>query len=356
MTKPALANWNLQETWNGVVTPERPPKKRDYIRASDLGKPFLDRYLDMKGVAPTNAYTPRVKRIFDAGNIFEEVVERVFRLCGILVDAQATIRVEEPGMLPVIGHYDHKVGGHVQIEKVRKFSDKDLFLKVIDSVMAVDPDVADYLKFMYPTNWILDRTLKMAEKLYADYPDGMKVLIAEVKSVNSMSFWAHKNMDPATGFFKGYDNHKLQLYTYLMGTGESEGRRFYVSKDDLTLMESPLELSSVITRDLWMEDVQKMTDYYKADKEPPREDDIVWDIEKEMYVLNWQIERSKFFTRITGFATPEGWAVSLKEELKKKNTADCKSCGKPFTLLTLNKNAGYCGRCAKDGKGVKNNE
>lgn len=353
MVQPALANWNLQETWNGVVTPERPPKKRDYIRASDLGKPFLDRWLDMKGVAPTNHYPPRIKRIFDAGNIFEEVVERVFRLCGILVDAQANIRVEEPGMLPVIGRFDHKVGGHVQIERVRKFSDPQILQKVIDSVTLIDPDVADYLKFVYPTEWILNRTLKMAEQLYSEYPDGMKTLIAEIKSVNSMAFWAHKNIDPATGFFKGYDAHKLQLFTYLKGTGEEEGRRFYVSKDDLTLMESPLHVNSIITEELWREDVSKMTDYYKQDKEPPREDDIIWDDEKQVYTLNWAIERSRFFTRITGFATVEGWAASLKEELKKKNTKACAGCGKEFTLTTLNKNNGYCGRCTKEGKGVK---
>lgn len=352
MVQPALANWNIQDTWNETVTPDRPPKKRDYIRASDLGKPFLDRWLDMKAVPPSNAYPPRVKRIFDAGNIFEEVVERVFRLSGILVDAQATIRVEEPGMLPVIGHYDHKVGGKVQIEKVRKFSDKQLLQQILDAVKTVDPDVADYIQFIWPSDWILDRTLKIAEQLATMYPDGMKTLIAEVKSVNSMSFWAHKNQDPTTGFFKGYDNHKLQLYTYLMGTGEEEGRRFYVSKDDLTLMESPLHLSSVITKDLWLEDVSKMTEYYKLDKEPPREDDIVWDDEKQMYVLNWQIQRSKFFSRITGFATEEGWAMSLKSELKQKNTKACKGCGKEFMLATLNKNDGYCGRCSK-GEGVK---
>src|SRR3954469_7869112 len=100
MEQKGLVNWNIQDTWNDLNAPDFPSAPRDYIRASELGSPFLDRYLKMKGVQPTNVYSARTKRIFDCGNIFEEVVERMFRLLGILVASQQTVKVERKGFLP----------------------------------------------------------------------------------------------------------------------------------------------------------------------------------------------------------------------------------------------------------------
>lgn len=351
-----LPNWNIQETWNELTLNEEPPKPRDYIRASELGSPFLDRYLKMKGVPFTNPYTPRVRRIFDCGNIFEEVVERVFRLCGILVTVQEEVKLQHDDMLPVVGHFDLKVGGTVQIEKVRRILNKDNFTNLFATIRTQDPDLADFIEFMYPAEWLRNRSLKMAETLARKYPNGMKQLITEVKSVNSRAFWGHKNQDPETGFFKGYDNHKLQLYTYLMGTNSDEGRRFYVSKDDLTLMESPVYLSNLMLADLWKQDVSEMTKYIKLNREPDKLPDIIYDEDKKMYDFNWQISRSPYFTYITGKKTLEDWEYSLRGELRKLNTKPCSDCGKDYQLATLNKNAGLCGRCVKKRKGVTNNE
>jgi hypothetical protein len=318
-------NWRIQDIWNELLTEDRPITPRSYIRASEIGKPYLDRYLAMKGVQPTNPFSPRIKRVFDCGLIFEvDVVERMFKLLGILQSAQTEVKYKRDGLLEVIGHYDHKVGGQINVSQVQE--------------SLADPLVSP---------WMKKRTEKLLEKLMYRYPQGMRTLIAEIKTVNSRSFWSHKNQDPETGFFKGYDHHKLQLYTYLMALQEDEGRVFYISKDDLTLFETSIYLSDQKLADLWEEDIAIMTYYYLANKEPDREPDIIFNEDKGMYEANWKIGRSNYLKLITGFETTDEWESSLYGQLKDKNKGKCIVCEKSFQLVTLNKNGGLCGRCAK---------
>jgi hypothetical protein len=317
--------WAIQELWNELLLTEREVKPRNYIRASEMGKSYLDRYLAMKGVPVTNKFDARILRVFDCGFIFEQdVVERIFRLLGLVVDSQKEVKIELPNMLPVIGHYDYKVGGTIDRQQREDY---------IMNNENISP-------------WMKDRSLKLLEVLAERYPNGMKEVIAEIKSVNSRAFWSHKNADPETGFFKGYPHHKLQLYTYLRADSQSEGRIFYVSKDDLTLLESAVVETPELKK-AWEDDVEKMTFYYKNDKMPPREDDIIFNEDKGEWEKNWKVARSNYFTYITGFDTVDEWEKSIWPELKRRNSKPCKKCGKVFTLTTLNKYEGYCGKCYK---------
>lgn len=330
MDNSSTGTFSIQTLWNDLITEDRPAPARDYIRASEIGKPFLDRYLAMKGVPYSNPFQARVKRIFDSGLIFEEAVERVFRLLGVLIDSQTEVVLEKPNMLKVIGHYDQRVGGVIDVEKAKKAIAQE-----------------------NTSEWVKNRASKLLEKLSAENPDGFQTMITEIKTVNSMAFWAHKNINPETGMFKGYDHHKLQLLTYLMATGEEHGRILYISKDDLTLMELGVMRWNEALIERWERDVSTMTRYYKENIEPPKEDDIVYDEHKKLWTYNWMIERSNYFTHITGFETVEQWQEAHKAELKEKNTAECKTCKKPFTLQTLNKNQGYCLKCFKLKGGEK---
>lgn len=319
------ATWSIQDLWNDLVTEDYPIKPRDYIRASEIGKPFFERYLTMKGVQPTNPFQSRVKRIFDVGLVFEiEVVERIFNLLGILQDSQQEVTLQHPKYLNVTGHYDHRVGGKIDLEKANQ---------AINDPMT--------------SSWMKRRAGKLLTQLLEKYPDGLDTYVAEIKTVNSMAFWAHKNQDPKTGFFKGYDHHKLQLFTYLMATGEKEGRLFYISKDDMTLMETPIFADDKELKEKWDTDIAEMTRLYRGNIEPEKPQDIVFNEEKKVWELNWQVSRSTYFTLMTGKKTVEDWENSLRDELKKKNTAQCKGCGKDFQLVTLNKNDGRCAKCAK---------
>jgi hypothetical protein len=350
------AHWRISDLWNNLITVDPTPEPRDYIRASELGASYLDRYLKMKGIPFTNPYSSRTQRIFACGNIFEHIVETVFRSLGILVDGQAEVKVETRGNLPVIGHYDHMVGGKIDIEKAKKILDKELFNSVIEKIRVIDEDMADFITFLYPGDWFRNRALGMAEYLNTKYPDGMKVLIAEIKSVNSRAFWGHKNIDPDTGLFKGYENHKLQLYTYLKGTDQNEGRRFYVSKDDLTLMESILFVDNEKVKEAWEQDVATMTKFYREDREPDKPVDFIYNSDKNVWEYNWEIARSPYFTLITGMKDEKEWRSALRNEYRKINTAECDGCKKPFTLATLNKNSGFCGKCTKKPLETKGGE
>jgi hypothetical protein len=317
-------NWSIQELWNELLTEDYPIKPRGHIRASELGKPYLDRYLAMKGVTPTNPFPARIKRVFDVGYIFEEdVVARIFRLLNILHDQQETVRVKRKGLLEVIGHYDYKVGGTVSLQKVKE----NVWTQEVSS-------------------WMKTRTLKLAEELEKKYPNGMRTLIGECKSVNSRAFWSHKNTDPNTGFFKGYPHHKLQLLTYLLGTGQDEGRLFYVSKDDMTIFETSVFQKPNILAE-WEDDVATMSDYIMKDREPDKEPNIVFNKEKGVYEINWKVANSQYFTLITGEQNQEAWEGKLRLELKEKNKGKCKQCEKEYQLITLNANDGFCGRCSK---------
>lgn len=327
-------SWSISNIWNELLTDEYPIQPRSYIRASEIGKSYLDRFLAMQGIPPTNPFTPRIKRVFDCGHIFEtEVMERIFRLLGLLEDTQKTVVIRRKGMLEVMGHYDFRVGGKIDSHKARK------------EILGYDV-----------SPWLRERALKLLDLLIEKYPEGLESLIAEIKTVNSMAFWAHKNTDPATQMFRGYDHHKLQLFTYLEGEDEERGRLFYISKDDLTLMETGVFHSDSKLRQLWEQDVTTMTDYYLRGIEPPREPDVILNEEKGTYEPNFKVGRSNYLTLLTGFKTVEEWEASLAEKLSNLNQKPCKICGKLFQITTLAKNEGVCGRCAKKGGERQENE
>ncbi len=333
MTNEEYDDWSIQSIWNELVTEERVPAKRSYIRASEIGKPYLDRYLTMHGVKPTNPFTARILRVFDSGKIFEtEVVERMFRLLGLLITSQDEVVVKMESLLPIIGHHDPKVGGKINEKQATQAIN--------------DPSVSP---------WMQARATRVMKKLLEMHPKGLKILITEIKTVNSMAFWAPKNKDPLTGFFKGYDNHKLQLFTYLLGSNHPEGRLFYISKDDLTIMESPVYLANQSLREKWFTDIAEMTRIYKLNKEPEVEPYVVYNPDKGEFEPNWHVGRSSYLTLITGFPDQDTWEKSLSPELRHLNSKPCKGCDKMFTLATLSKHDGYCSRCFKK-KGGENNE
>lgn len=343
-----MNNWSLQETWNNLIVEERIPEPRTYIRASELGKPFLDRYYTMKGEKPTNPFSARILRVFDSGKIFEvQVIERIFRLLGILIKSQGEVTLQIPGLLPVIGHHDPKVGGKIDIAKVEKILSAEFFETMFKEVTALNPLYAEFLELARIDDWMRIRIKKLVEKLLADYPNGLRVLTTEIKTVNSHAFWSPANKDDKTAFFGGYPHHKLQLWTYLMADEQPEGRLFYISKDDLTLMESPVFFDDEALKDLWMKDVTEMTRLWNLGVPPDKEEDIVFNNERNCYEPNWRIKRSSYFTKITGFTTTEDWERTLRSELKKLNDKPCKTCEQMFSIATLKKNNGFCARCAK---------
>jgi hypothetical protein len=335
--------WSLTELWNGLLTESRPSKPRSYIYASELGQSFLDRLLKMREVTVTNPFEPRTLRVFDCGNIFEiEVMERIFKLLGIFISSQERMVIKTDGLLDVVGKHDPRVGGKINYDEAMERIN--------------DPNTSD---------WMKPRAKAMLEALMIKYPDGLQELITEIKSVNSRSFWAHKNQDEVTGFFKGYPHHKLQLHTYVKHTG-IPGRLFYISKDDLTLMETPVQIGDKELEKLWIADVTKMTELYNESQFRPllqknengtvtiadwlreyQEPNILWNEEKQEFEKNWKASWSSYLTLVTGMKDSDEWEASMADELKQANIIPCAVCEKEYTRSTLQKNDGVCGRCVK---------
>lgn len=344
--------WSIQGIWNELVTEERKMEPREYVRGSEIGRSFLERYLKMKGVPFTNHFDSRILRVFDVGHIFEEdVMLRIFNLLGLVIGTQDEVRVEIPGLLPMVGHHDPRLGGKIDLEKVKENVNQ--------------PGV---------TEWMRARTLVLAEKLAKEYPNGLEDIITEMKTINSRAFWAHKNMDPETGFFKGYPHHRLQCWGYLKGKNHPRGRLFYMSKDDLTLFETPVLLNDTKLEEEWMADIHGMTMVWEKGKEMKKvgqdmpvlgedgkyhlpawlqemvPENIVYNEDKEKWELNWEIGRSNYLTLWTGFETTDAWEKANLKELRNKNRGECKDCKKEFSFATLKKYDGLCGRCHKKGE------
>lgn len=348
MTDKISNNWSISDIWNDLLTEERQVGPREYIRASEIGKPYLDRFLAMKGKAFTNPFQARILRVFDTGKIFETlVVERIFRLLGIMIESQGELTVQPEGCLPVIGHHDPKVGGKINVDRVNMLLDEAFYRKMREEVVVLHPLYAEFLDMAHIDDWLRDRVKKLVQRLLQEYPNGMRILTTEIKTVHSGAFWSPYNQDPNTRFFKGYDHHRLQLWTYLFAGNQPEGRLFYISKDDITIMEDSVFLDDEKLKEKWFKDVREMTRIWNEGKEPAPEPFIAYNKERDVWEPNWLIKRSNYFTYITGYQDVASWEKSLVGELREKNSGLCKKCNKTFTMTTLNKKGGYCARCFK---------
>src|SRR3954469_6411316 len=130
-----MIDWKFSHVWNDSLLnfAERPMKPRDYIYASELGGPYIDRYLKMLGTKPTNPPNNRSLRKFQAGNIWEAVIGFVLVRAGILRKRQVRSEVELPGCLRVSGRIDYIAGGVMDWAKAEKELDQ------IDPVLELFP-------------------------------------------------------------------------------------------------------------------------------------------------------------------------------------------------------------------------
>jgi hypothetical protein len=298
--------WSIQEVWNSGFEAEDNTKVRNYLSASDIFASDYDVWLKCKGTPETNKPPKRVRRIFDAGNFFEELVCSVFDVIGILKDRQ--IEVEIPATdktLKVIGKADCLVGGYPEggwegaLERVEN-----------------DKGMPEFMK---------KKARAMVKFLRENYPNGLEEILCEIKSVNSNAFWSHNNMDE-NGYFKGYQHHKGQLATYVFGKEMNFGRLFYISRDDFCLMETDVYKNEEFEK-LWWEDVERKSNFIINDIEPPKPQEILWNENEKSplypngkWCVNWQLQRSRFLTHITGIEGDK-WEDDVKARVKELNEA-----------------------------------
>ena len=294
-------SWQIQTIWNETLLVQQEERKyepRDIIWASEIGSPFIDRWLKMKAIVPTNPYTPRQLRLFEAGRIFEWIVERVLRKAGLLIDTQQKAHFrpqdypEDYGtLLGVWGRTDMEGGGKPDYQKAIEFIKEDKLPGSLEGI-----------------------ALKIIERFQELYSDGLENLILEIKSVNSLAFWAH-----IEELMKAYTHHRLQLYTYLRYF-KKNGKIIYISRDDLSIQEVNISWEDKELEKLWFEDIKQITHYYITNTQPPKEPNIIWNEKKQEWEINkWKVGRSQFLTFLTGYKTSEEWEEVAGKEARKRN-------------------------------------
>lgn len=237
---------------------------RDYLWASEIGKPHYDIYHKLIGTKPDNPITIEALGKIQAGEMFEEVYVNQLRNRGISVVTKIKCKLKTRKYLTITGEVDCQVRRE----------------------------------------------------------------ITEIKSVNSNAFWHIQRKNSGDWFTGFYVPYYFQLITYLKAKRRKKGKLIFISRDDTTKAEITVYNKKDTEKDkLWHQWMKEMTQFYKGKKEPPKipkfvkgkvynrstkEYDEVWE-------LNKQLEYSNYRGRIVGMDW-EDYLVEAKEELKKLNS------------------------------------
>lgn len=299
----------IQQHWNKVVRREGEKyavKSRDRIRASEVGYPYINRYCSMLGIQPTNPFSDRTLRIFDAGRVVEFLVLRALAMAGILNKQQKYVSLDaNKKHLRVTGYLDATIGGFSDWAAAQKLMQENLQRYS----MGLDDELLDQ-----KAEFIL-------AGLQEQYPGGYtEEMVVEVKSISSRAFWGHKNRDD-DGNFLGYPHHQLQTYAYLEMTGMRQGVILYLSKDDFTLAEVLVLKDDPELKERFYDDLVTMSEYYRKKIVPPKEPEIVYNERKGKFEKNWNVSNSLYLKYIYGYADEDAYNAAWHKTLLGINLA-----------------------------------
>jgi hypothetical protein len=298
---PRSNSWKMGDAWNLALVSkaERPMKERDRVWASELGKANIEIFLKMRGVEPTNPPNARSKRKFEAGNMFEWVVGLVLKRAGILKENQKWVGYNYPGLVQVTGKIDYIAGG---IPDYEHYKEHLAALELPEFFMAASQAIVE----------------NFAEK----YPEGLADLFLEIKSCSSFMMDAMERTGNAS------KNHRLQLFHYLKAENFPRGNVVYICRDDLRMLEIPVE-NNAETEKEYRKAVEEISAFYQAHKDtpiekflikpanddelkwtwipleglPPLEKNLVWDEDLKKFARNWGVEYSAYLTMLYGYET-----------------------------------------------------
>ena len=171
-------NWNLRDLLRDLMgaTAEMVPRPRAEIWASDVGKPYVDRWLQMKGVSYSNPSDGEGLMTFFLGKQIELGLASMLTRCGVAYKAQERVVVQVPNCLPVVGRPDLVV-------------EIDDWGRVMERMAETGPDTDRQ-------RWHSPAQRQGMHRLLATWrercPDGLPRTVFEVKSINSMAFRYHR--------------------------------------------------------------------------------------------------------------------------------------------------------------------
>lgn len=263
-------SWSFSQIWNESLEQRenRPYKARETIWASELGGAMIDRYLKFTGVEPSNPFSPRSLRKFEAGNIWEWIVRLVLKRAGIHLEDQGWVKYQYPHCLAVTGKFDDYAGGKPDWEKSKAEIHALELPEIIDR--AVNNIIAHF-----------------QEK----YPDGLKKIVLETKSLSSFMFEVYLRL--GTGDIR----HKMQAFHYLKAKDLDEAHIVYVSKDDCRLLEIGVMNPSPI-EDQYKKDIETFSKYVFGKTKPSKEPEIVFQPDLFKFSQNYKVGYSQYLTML----------------------------------------------------------
>lgn len=283
-------SFSFAGVWNQSLEqgPEKETKPRANIWASEIGGSMIDRYLKMHGEKPSNPFSSRSLRKFEAGNLAEWVVGMVLKRAGIAYEAQKWSSHRYPGLLEVTGKADYIIEGKPDWEKSRQevgaLGLPEFFGRATDAII-------DYFA--------------------QTYPDGIKKVVLEVKSCSSMMFDKYQRLGPDP-------RHKCQIFHYLKADNLTEGHIVYFSRDDLRLAEFGIYNPSPV-EDEYRDDIEALTYYYTRKIQPEKEKEIIFDEFSGRFSPNFKIAYSTYLTKLYGYQDQAEFDLKFKAVVPKWN-------------------------------------
>lgn len=281
-----MKSLSLTKLWNNsLILEERELKPREYVRASELYKPTIDRFLTMRGVRPTNPPNERSKRKFFAGHCWEFIAGLVLSQMGIIIDKQTEVVLED---LPikVVGHLDYMIGGKPDYDKATQI-----------------------IKAIPLPEEMLARFLKVIENFREEYgTDEIQEMVHEIKSCSHYVVEKIQNNG-------AIDGHDQQINVYLRGTKTEIGIIDYCSKDDALMAERIITRNQAIDTRLF-NDLLELKGYIDSNQEPPKAPLIVFE---DRFQKNFGVEYSQYLTLIYGFEMPEDYRNAVQSKIASWN-------------------------------------
>jgi hypothetical protein len=273
--------WNLKDLVSDLMgaTAETKPQPRSEIWASDLGKPYIDRWLQMKGVPYSNPPGGEALMTFFLGKQIEMGIAAMLTRCGVAHRTQERLTLQVEGCLPVVGRPD----------LVAYMEDWEALQTELSR--GNGHDIGD--RHAEVERLALSQMLASWQ---ARCPEGLAPTVFEVKSLNSYAFKHHRG---AGGLANAYPHHKLQLYTYLRALDLSEGHLIYVARDTGWIEEVVIRPTDTL-EGAWLDDVGRMSAYYTDDQRPPLEPRTLDG------KANWRVTYSRYRDYLYKEGSPHG--------------------------------------------------
>ena len=267
------SEWSMFQIWNKAIEQpqERELVKRDYLWASELGKPLADVWLKMNAEPETNPPNARSLRKFEAGNLTEWIIKIILIRAGILQSTQERVESNYEGLLRVSGKIDFIAGGKVDVEGAVEM------LKVLEL-----PEKTE------------NASKQILEYLVATFPDGLDKKVIELKSISSHMMNALEITKRPLAI------HRLQAYHYTKHPDIERADIMYLCRDDLRMIEFPVYADTPAIEDEYRGYIEQATKAYQSSERPEVAPALIFDEDMGKFSVNRPLGWSSYLTLLTG--------------------------------------------------------